>query len=175
MSKSQLFKEAIDNLRNGEMVNFRCLEKPFIGLDVTNQSLVSSLTPDDIQNGVILMSDTNMLAGYIEEIPDACYQLMELEEISSIYVFSNARNVSSLLHGVLGYRTAIVKPAMLSSFIQRFRKPIFALFNSLDSANMNPPPLQIDIDQTIQIDFSKTIQFNQDHSFKIIREYNHDY
>lgn len=130
----------------------------------------------------MLVASITMLEAYVEDIPDAAYQLLEVSDNPVTIVYPSVRNLPEALKakdGSLGIR--VVQDGFTQRLIQRFRRPIVST-----SANISGTPAPatrhevvneiVDaVDHVIPVDgtgnkASSIIQFQPDHSFKILRK-----
>jgi len=123
-----------------------------IGCDATNSEAVKRIYAlkqrDEAKSMIILLDTANKLQGYVRDVPDIAYDLIEYAENPLTLVMPGAKNIAENLvaqDGSVGIR--IVKNRFCENLIQRLRKPLVST-----SANIsgNPSPANFSqIDQAI--------------------------
>jgi L-threonylcarbamoyladenylate synthase len=100
-----------------------------IGCDATNEKAVAKIfelkSRPDAKSMIILLDHTTRLAGYITEVPQQAYELMELTEQPLTIVLDGAKNLASNViasDGSIGVR--IVMDEFCNKLIGRLRKPL---------------------------------------------------
>ena len=111
-----------------------------IGCDATNTDAVNKIYAlkqrDESKSMIILLDSDNKLPGYITEVPDIAYDLIEYAENPLTLVMPGARNISPALiaaDGTVGIRVS--NHPFCQQLIQRLRKPIVST-----SANVSGQP-----------------------------------
>lgn len=111
-----------------------------IGCDATNEEAVEKVIklkgrPED-KSLIILLDTVNKLQGYVKEVPEIAYDLIEFSENPLTIIYSGAKNLAAnavAADGSIGIR--IVKHDFCEQLLQRFRKPIIST-----SANLSGEP-----------------------------------
>lgn len=100
-----------------------------IGCDATNENAVAKIfelkSRPETKSMIILMDYTSRLAGYIREVPQQAYELMELSEQPLTVVLDGAKNLAPNIvstDGSIGVR--IVMDEFCRNLISRLRKPL---------------------------------------------------
>ncbi|TZF81320.1 threonylcarbamoyl-AMP synthase [Pedobacter sp. BS3] len=162
-------KIEIDNalkiLKNGGIILYPTDTIWGIGCDATNPEAVEriyKLKGRDAGKSMIILLDTDAkLPGYVNEVPDIAYDLIEYAERPLTLIFSGAKNLAgNVIHqdGTIGIR--IVKHAFCQQLIQRFKKPIVST-----SANISgqPSPTSFsNIDEQIKAGVDYVVNLEQD-------------
>ncbi|RYE36730.1 MAG: threonylcarbamoyl-AMP synthase [Sphingobacteriaceae bacterium] len=111
-----------------------------IGCDASNTEAVQKIyrlkQRDETKSMIILLDNDNKLAGYVREVPEIAYDLIEFAENPLTLILSGARNISPALinaDGSIGIR--VVKHQFCEQLIQRLRKPLVST-----SANISGKP-----------------------------------
>jgi len=111
-----------------------------IGCDATNTEAIKKIYAlkqrDEAKNMIILLDTDNKLPGYVQEIPDVAYDLIEYTENPLTLVMPGAKNISPALisaDGSVGIR--ICSHPFCQQLIQRMRKPLVST-----SANISGKP-----------------------------------
>lgn len=139
MQREEINK-TLDVLKSGGVILYPTDTIWGIGCDATNESAVAKV--NEIKGRaadkslIVLLDSDNKLQGYVTEIPDVAYELIEYAENPLTIVFSGAKNLAPNVinqDGSVGIR--IVKHEFCEQLIQRFRKPIVST-----SANISGQP-----------------------------------
>lgn len=132
--------KALDVLRAGGIILYPTDTIWGIGCDATNAEAVEKifkLKGRDAQKSLIVLLDSeNKLEGYVQQVPEIAYDLIEYTEKPLTIIYSSAKNLApNVIHndGSIGIR--IVKHPFCQQLIQRFRKPIVST-----SANISGEP-----------------------------------
>lgn len=133
-------KQALEVLRAGGLILYPTDTLWGIGCDATNPAAVERVYQlkerDQSKSLIVLLDNDNKLSGYVNEVPDVAYQLIEYTERPLTIVYSDAKNLAPNLianDGSIGIR--IVNHPFCSPLLQRFRKPIVST-----SANLSGQP-----------------------------------
>lgn len=139
MLKDEINK-ALEILKSGGIILYPTDTIWGIGCDASNESAVEriyQLKGRDAQKSMIVLLDSDQkLAGYVTEVPELAYDLIEFAENPLTIIYPKAKNLAkNVLHpdGSIGIR--IVRHPFCEQLIQRFRKPIVST-----SANLSGQP-----------------------------------
>ncbi|EEI91682.1 Sua5/YciO/YrdC/YwlC family protein [Sphingobacterium spiritivorum ATCC 33300] len=156
--------KALETLKNGGLILYPTDTIWGIGCDATNPEAVDRVIQlkgrSKEKSMIVLLHNENQLAGYVNDIPEVAYQLIEYTEHPLTIVYSNAKNLAANAiaeDGSIGIR--IVNHPFCTQLLQRFRKPIIST-----SANISGEPSAKtfgDIDQKIKDGVDYTVQFGQ--------------
>jgi len=131
---------ALDTLRAGGIILYPTDTIWGIGCDATNPGAVEKLYRlkgrEHGKSLIVLLENEQLLPGYVREVPDVAYQLIEYTERPLTIVYSDGRNVAPNVlaeDGSLGIR--IVSHPFCTPLLQRFRKPLVST-----SANLSGHP-----------------------------------
>jgi len=120
---------ALETLKNGGLILYPTDTVWGIGCDATNEAAVEkvlALKGRDRSKGlIVLLHNDNQLAGYVQDVPEVAYELVECAENPLTIVFSQAKNLPKNVpaaDGSVGIR--VVRHAFCVQLLQRFRKPI---------------------------------------------------
>jgi len=132
--------KALNVLKNGGVILYPTDTIWGLGCDATNEAAVSKINSiknrTEDKSFIILLDTDAKLPGYVTEIPDVAYDLIEYAENPLTIIFSGAKNLAPGVinaDGSVGIR--IVKHDFCSQLVQRFRKPITST-----SANLSGQP-----------------------------------
>lgn len=125
----QAIKELIDVLNCGELILYPTDVDWAIGCDATNDKAVEKLialvgTPTS-GSFCILLDMPGKIQGYVEEVSDVAWDLMEITENPLTVIFSGAKNLSALLIGTsktIGIR--VTKHEFSRNLCTRLRRPV---------------------------------------------------
>lgn len=143
----------------------------YLCCDATNsiaiKSLRSSLEELSHSSPLVFVSNFTMLEGYIPQIPESAYQIMELSDTPSIIEFEEHRNLSPEAQTADGtVFTVLIENGMLNRLINRFRKPLFAIKMNDRTDTLNV----IKDSEHFSLNKASRIKFHSDQSFKIVRQ-----
>ena len=138
------FREDIQNalevLRKGGLILYPTDTIWGIGCDATNAAAVKRVYElkqrEDSKSMLVLMENPNLILGYIEEMPEVAWDLIDFAEKPTTIIYDNAKNLARNLiaeDGSIGIR--ITKEAFTQDLIRRFRKPLVST-----SANISGQP-----------------------------------
>jgi len=156
--------KALDTLKNGGLILYPTDTIWGIGCDATNPEAVERIF--DLKGRakekslIVLLHNENQLAGYVNDIPEVAYQLMEYADKPLTIIYSNAKNLAANAvadDGSIGIR--LVKHPFCEQLLQRFRKPIIST-----SANISGHPSAMtfqEIDQQIKDGVDYIVRYGQ--------------
>ncbi len=131
---------AIEVLKDGGLILYPTDTIWGIGCDATNPEAVEKVYQlkgrSDEKSMIILLDTDSKLPGYITDVPEIAYDLIEFAENPLTIVYSGAKNLAPnaiASDGSIGIR--VVKHDFCQQLIQRFRKPIVST-----SANLSGEP-----------------------------------
>ncbi len=161
--------KALDTLRAGGLILYPTDTIWGIGCDATNPEAVEKVYRlkgrGQDKSLIVLLDSEDKLQGYVSDIPEVAYQLIEYTERPLTIVYSGAKNLAPNLlaaDGSVGIR--IVKHTFCEQLLQRFRKPIVST-----SANISgmPAPKNFDeIQQEIMDGVDYVVAYGQDDTRK---------
>ncbi|WP_039053251.1 L-threonylcarbamoyladenylate synthase [Sphingobacterium sp. T2] len=132
--------KALETLKNGGIILYPTDTIWGIGCDATNPEAVEKVFAlkgrDKSKSMIVLLHNDNQLAGYVNDVPEVAYQLIEVADRPMTIIYSNAKNLASNViaeDGSVGIR--IVNHPFCQQLLQRFRKPIVST-----SANISGQP-----------------------------------
>ncbi len=136
-----------------------------IGCDATNAEAVERiyrLKGRDAGKSLITLVDSeNKLQGYVGDVPDIAYQLIEFTERPLTIVYSGAKNLAPNLlaeDGSIGIR--VVSHAFCTPLLQRFRKPVVS--TSANPSGQPSPRNFAEIAPEIVDGVDYVVQYGQD-------------
>ncbi len=142
MALREEIAKAIEVLKSGGTILYPTDTIWGIGCDATNEQAVKKVQELKgriaSKSLIILLDNENKLGGYVREVPEIAYDLIEYAEKPLTIIYSGAKNLAPNVineDGSIGIR--IVKYPFCEQLIQRFRLPIVST-----SANTsgNPAP-----------------------------------
>jgi len=165
-----MLKKEIDNainvLRSGGVILYPTDTVWGLGCDATNEEAVAKInaikgrTTD--KSFIVLLDSDTKLQGYVTEIPDVAYDLIEYAENPLTIIFSGAKNLAKNVinaDGSIGIR--VVKHEFCKQLLQKFRKPITstsanvsgqptpAIFDEIDSQIIDAVDYVVDWEQEL--------------------------
>ncbi|WP_140937437.1 L-threonylcarbamoyladenylate synthase [Sphingobacterium lumbrici] len=132
--------QALETLKNGGLILYPTDTIWGIGCDATNSEAVEKIFAlkgrDKSKSLIILLHSDNQLAGYVHDVPEIAYELIEATDRPLTIVYSKSKNLPENVvaeDGSIGIR--IVEHPFCQQLLQRFRKPIIST-----SANLSRAP-----------------------------------
>ncbi len=157
-------KQALETLRAGGLILYPTDTVWGIGCDATNPEAIDRVYQlkgrTTEKSLIVLLADDYQLEGYVQEVPEVAYSLIEYTEKPLTIVYDKAKNLPDNLvasDGSIAIR--VVKHDFCERLIQRFRRPIVST-----SANIsgNPSPQTFDdIDQVIKDGVDYIVEFGR--------------
>lgn len=133
-------EKALEVIRNGGVILYPTDTVWGLGCDATNEEAVEKIKKikgrSDNQSFIILVDNDHRIAGYVQDVPELAYDLIEYTENPLTIIFSGAKNLAKNVinkDGSVGIR--VVKHPFCETLIQRFRKAITST-----SANISGQP-----------------------------------
>ncbi len=133
-------RNALDVLRRGGVILYPTDTIWGIGCDATNATAVARVFAlkrrADSKAMLTLIDSTAKLTGYVAEIPDVAYDLIEMSEKPLTIIYSGAKNLAPNLladDGSVGIR--VTNECFSKRLCERFHKPIVST-----SANISGEP-----------------------------------
>ncbi|MDA7744809.1 Sua5/YciO/YrdC/YwlC family protein [bacterium] len=162
--------EAVSLLREGNNILLKSHE-PYLCCDATQSEAISRLIPllgeSQHLNPLLFTSSFAMLEGYIPEIPEAAYQIIEVSETPVIVEFSVHRNLAQQFSETPTIKTVLIQNGIVQQLINRFRKPLIAFSTEYLGQLTSDKSIETN---ALEIDLSSRILFHSDQSFKIVRD-----
>jgi L-threonylcarbamoyladenylate synthase len=182
-------KKACETLHRGGLIVYPTDTIWGIGCDATNEDAVRQVYAlkqrTDHKAMLVLIDNPAKLNGYVSEIPDIAWELIEVSNKPLTIIYPNAKNLAFNLlgeDGSVGIR--ITNEKFSHELCKLFRKPIVstsanisglpspALFSEIAEAVKNGVDyvVQYRQDETAKAKPSGIIKLSEDGSIKIIRE-----
>lgn len=157
-------KQALDTLRAGGLILYPTDSIWGVGCDATNPHAVERVyalkgrTPE--KSLVVLVADEYQLEGFVQEVPEVAYSLIEYTENPLTIVYDQAKNLPENLLGNDGsIAVRVVRHAFCERLIQRLRRPIVS--TSANISGKPSPKCFEDIDEKIKEGVDYIVQFGQ--------------
>jgi L-threonylcarbamoyladenylate synthase len=157
-------KQAIEVLRRGGVILYPTDTIWGLGCDATNAAAVKRVYEikqrEDSKSMLVLLENPNRIVGYIDEMPEVAWDLIEFSEKPTTIIYDKAKNLADNLvaaDGSIGIR--ITREAFSSELLKRFRKPIVST-----SANISgePSPANFsEISEAIKQQVDYVVQYRQ--------------
>ena len=133
-------KKAVDVLREGGLILYPTDTIWGIGCDATNKEAVKRVYDlkqrHDSKSMIVLLDNVAKLPGYIDEIPDVAYDMIELTDKPLTIIFDGAKNLAdNLLAGDGSVGIRITLETFSQQLCGRFKKPLVST-----SANVSGEP-----------------------------------
>lgn len=121
--------QALEVLRRGGVILYPTDTIWGIGCDATNAEAVKRVFEikkrQDSKNMLILLENPSRILGYVDEMPEVAWDLIEFNEKPLTIIYDKAKNLADNLvaaDGSIGIR--ITREAFTCELLKRFRKPI---------------------------------------------------
>ena len=157
-------KRALEVLRSGSVILYPTDTVWGLGCDATNENAVKRIFEIkkrvDTKAMLILVDSAAKVQGYIDEVPDIAWDLMELSETPLTIIYPEAKNLASNLIAAdksIGIR--VTKEDFSKALCAQFRKPIVST-----SANISGKPSPVnfsEIEDEIKSAVGYVVNFRQ--------------
>ena len=181
-------KQAVEVLRNGGIILYPTDTIWGLGCDASNTEAVKKIYDikqrSDEKSMLVLVNKPAMVQFYVEEIPDAAWDIMEVADTPTTIIFDAAKNFAKNLiaaDGSIGIR--VTNEEFSQKLIERFKMPIVS--TSANISGEKAPVIFDDISEEIKnsVDYivnyrkndvtklksSSIIKIGNNGEFKIIR------
>lgn len=135
-------KKSIEILKAGGVILYPTDTIWGIGCDATNEKAIERIYQikrrSDQKSMLVLLDNPNKISGYINEMPEIAWDLIEMSEKPLTIIYSGAKNLAKNLisqDGSIGIR--ISQDDFNQKLIQRFKKPIVSTSANI-SGNSSP-------------------------------------
>jgi len=151
-------KKTLEVLRSGGIILYPTDTVWGIGCDATNESAVKRIFEikkrTDTKAMLVLVDNPAKLQGYVDEVPDIAWDLIEMAEKPLTIIYPQAKNLASNLIAddkTIGIR--ITKEVFSRNLCTQFRKPIVST-----SANVSGEPTPANFNQ-ISEEIKSTVDY----------------
>lgn len=163
-------KKAIEVLRSGGVILYPTDTIWGLGCDATNETAVQKIYDikkrSDNKSMIILMDSENRLTGYVNDIPEVAYDVIEFAEKPLTVIFEGAKSLASNVINKedqsVGIR--ITKEKFTKELIQRFRLPIVS--TSANISGEPSPSIFDEISEEIKSAVDYIVEYRQDDTTK---------
>lgn len=162
-------QQALETLKNGGVILYPTDTIWGIGCDATNPDAVEKIFAlkgrEKGKSMVVLLHNDYQLAGYVQDVPDVAYELIEVSDRPLTIVFDGAKNLAENVlasDGSIGIR--IVNHPFCQQLLQRFKRPLVST-----SANLSGEPSAAtfdEIDDEIKEGVDYIVKFGQENQEK---------
>lgn len=164
-------KQAVEVLRQGGVILYPTDTIWGIGCDATSESAVQKVYDIkkrlDSKALLVLVDSAAKLQGYVDEVPDIAWDLIELSDKPLTIIYSGAKNLAKNLvasDGTVGIR--VTNERFSKRLCEVFRKPIVSTSANV-SGSLSPSCFQ-EISQDILSTVDYVVQFRQDDKSKAV-------
>jgi L-threonylcarbamoyladenylate synthase len=159
-------KAALEVLRNGGVILYPTDTVWGLGCDATNAEAVQRIYDikkrADNKSMILLVDNPGRISGYIDEIPEIAFEVIDLAESPLTVILEGARNLAPNVINrddqSVGFR--VVKESFCYNLIQQFKKPIVST-----SANFSGEPTPTffeEIDPNLMLAANYVVKYRQD-------------
>jgi len=171
ISMTEDIKKACEVLHKGGLILYPTDTIWGIGCDATNEEAVKKAYQlkrrADSKAMLILMDSSAKLNGYVSEIPDLAYDLIEMTTKPLTLIYPGAKNLPACLvseDGSIGIR--ITTEAFSHRLCERFRRPLVS--TSANRSGMPSPTIFDDISEEIKNGVDYIVEYRQDDITKAV-------
>ncbi len=165
MALREEIAKAMEVLKSGGIILYPTDTIWGIGCDATNEQAVKKVQELKgriaSKSLIILLDNENKLAGYVREVPEIAYDLIEYAEKPLTIIYSGAKNLAPNIineDGSIGIR--IVKHPFCEQLLQRFRLPIVS--TSANTSGHPAPKNFTEIEEDILNGVDYVVDWEQD-------------
>jgi L-threonylcarbamoyladenylate synthase len=159
-------KAALEVLRNGGVILYPTDTIWGLGCDATNPSAVKRIYDikkrADNKSMIVLVDNPGRISGFIDDIPDIAYEVIDLSETPLTVILEGARNLADNVINQedqsIGIR--VVKEPFCFNLIQQFKKPIVS--TSANFSGEPSPALFVEIDPEIMLAVDYVVKYRQE-------------
>jgi L-threonylcarbamoyladenylate synthase len=131
--------KALEVLKKGGIILYPTDTIWGIGCDATSAEAVSKIYKlkqrDDSKSMLVLLDNQNRLQGYVNEVPEVAWELIDVADKPMTIIYPGAKNLAKNLiaeDGSIGIR--ICKDNFCSELIGRFKKPLVSTSANISGA-----------------------------------------
>jgi L-threonylcarbamoyladenylate synthase len=132
--------KALEVLKKGGIILYPTDTIWGIGCDATSAEAVSKIYKlkqrDDSKSMLVLLDNQNRLQGYVNEVPEVAWELIDVADKPMTIIYPGAKNLAKNLiaeDGSIGIR--ICKDNFCAELISRFKKPLVSTSANISGAN----------------------------------------
>lgn len=158
-------KKAIEVLRSGGVILYPTDTVWGLGCDATNENAVKRIFEikkrADKKAMLVLVDTAAKIQGYMEEVPDLAWDLIEFTEKPLTIIYPEVKNLASNLVGddkTIGIR--VTKEAFSKRLCEQFRKPIVSTSANVSGASTPSNFKQITEEIKLTVDY--VVNFRQE-------------
>ncbi len=164
MFKTEDINKALEVLRAGGVILYPTDTIWGIGCDATNSEAVAKIYKlkqrEDSKSMLTLIDSPQRMGGYISEIPDVAWDVIELSEKPLTIIFDGAKNLAPNLiatDGTIGMR--VTKELFSKELCARLRKPIVS--TSANISGQKAPATFDEISEEIINNVDYTVEYRR--------------
>ena len=140
-------KKAIEVLRAGGVILYPTDTVWGLGCDATNEEAVKHIFEikkrADAKAMLVLVDSAARIQGYVDEVPDMAWELIEISEKPLTIIYPEAKNLAkNLIADDKSIGIRVTKESFSKTLCERFRKPIVST-----SANVSGEPTPVNFNQ----------------------------
>lgn len=161
----EAIKKAIEILRSGGVILYPTDTVWGLGCDATNENAVKRIFEikkrEDKKAMLVLIDNAAKIQGYMEEVPDMAWDLIEFTEKPLTIIYPDAKNLAPNLVGddkTIGIR--VTKEAFSKRLCEQFRKPIVSTSANISGASTPANFQQISDEIKFAVDY--VVNFRQE-------------
>jgi len=159
-------KAALEVLRSGGVILYPTDTVWGLGCDATNELAVQRIYDikkrADNKSMILLVDHPGRISGYIDEIPEIAFEVIDLAETPLTVILEGAKNLAPNVINrddqSVGFR--VVKESFCYNLIQQFKKPIVS--TSANFSGEPTPALFEEIDPELMLAANYVVKYRQD-------------
>jgi L-threonylcarbamoyladenylate synthase len=133
-------KKAIEMLRAGGVILYPTDTVWGLGCDATNEEAVKRIFEikkrTDVKAMLVLVDNATRIQGYVDEVPDMAWELIDVSEKPLTIIYPEAKNLAkNLLAEDKSIGIRVTKETFSKTLCERYRKPLVST-----SANVSGEP-----------------------------------
>ncbi|MDO9153875.1 MAG: L-threonylcarbamoyladenylate synthase [Paludibacter sp.] len=158
--------KALELLRAGGIILFPTDTGWKLGCDATNENAVKRLfeikKATDPKEMVVLIDHPAKLQGYVNEIPEMAWDLIEMSEKPLTIIYADAKNLAANILGKdKSVRIRVTKEIFSKTLCERFRKPVVSTSANISGSVQPANFQQISEDIKLAVDYIVTYRQNE--------------
>lgn len=162
-------KKAVEVLRAGGVILYPTDTIWGLGCDASNEKAVQRIYEikkrSDAKSMLVLLDNVGKLQGYVDEVPDIAWDLVELADKPLTIIYPNAKNLApNLLAADKSIGIRITNEAFSKRLCESFRKPIVSTSANISGSQAPAIFSEISKDIISQVDY--VVNFRQNDTTK---------
>lgn len=159
-------KKAVEVLRNGDIILYPTDTIWGLGCDATNEKAVQRIYEikqrSDSKSMLVLLDAPGKLQGYIDEVPDIAWDLIELADKPLTIIYPNAKNLAkNLIASDKSIGIRITNEAFSKRLCEAFRMPLVSTSANISGQKAPANFKEISADIISKVDYVVNFRQNE--------------